>query len=110
MLAIDDLSSRARSRCFGMQEHAQKLSASPTKPIETRIPSSELLEAFLVVSCVKILPAGSAYARGAEAGGPGSCDHGRHGVESAGAAGLEAAEAIGPEEGRRLRASCNAQQ
>ncbi len=79
-------------------------------PIGTRVPGSELLETFLVVSCVKILPAGSAYAGVAEAGRPGSCDHARHGVDDTGAAGLEAAEAIGPEEGRCLCASCNAQQ
>ena len=68
------------------------------------VPGSEFFKALLVV------PIGEAYARGAEAAGrPGCDDQSWDGVDGAGAASLEVAEAIGSEEAGWLRARRDAQ-
>jgi len=76
----------------------------PQRPLKPNIPRGEFLEALLVVSL------GTAYGSAEAAGRSGCCDQGRYGVNSAGTASLEATEAIGSEEARRLSARRNAQQ
>jgi hypothetical protein len=69
-------------------------------PLGTNAPGSELLEALLVMATGALVTQ-LAGGRAEGAGGAGRDDHSRHGEEGAGATGLEAAEAIGAEEGRR---------
>jgi hypothetical protein len=79
-------------------------------PIGVDEPGSELFEGLLVVTAaLSVASAGQLAGGGAEAAA-GSDDHGRDSEECTGATGLDAAEAIGSEEGRRMSASCDAQQ
>lgn len=97
-----------RESCVSVAaEHAQKLST----PIEAYVcvPGGKLLEALLV-SMSSLLLVRATYAAGAEAvGGSGGCDQSWNSIHGIGAAGSQAAEAIGTEECGRLCASSDTQ-
>ncbi len=97
----------------GAQGYVQRLpnQGLPLPPSIEYIPRSELLKALLVAvswGCIFIRAASAGSAEAA--GGARDRDQGWDSIHNAGAAGGEAAEAIGTEESGWLCASCDAQQ
>lgn len=95
---------RACLACFGSAGSCSK--ALLDRIIGSRVPGSELLEAFLPVRVTRKAGASSAEA----VDGARGCKESWDGVDGVGAARSQAAEAIGSKEGGRLSARSDAQQ